>query len=74
MTVNFNRRNTVCTVEIKLKRNWNETVLFHPKHNARPWNVLAVLANTVGSCCLSADAEAAAGRWRMRDVVVVSAG
>ena len=67
--------NTVRTIEIKLKQNWNKTVseLFCCSQNKtpvhRPWNVLAVLANHC-RYTLSAKAEAALGVmtyvWRRR--------
>jgi len=64
---------TVHTVEAKLKQ--TSLKQFHKSQNKTPrqWNVLANHCRY--HCrCLRAKPDAGAGRWRVRDVVVVSAG
>jgi len=45
-------------------------VLFQPTQNAQPQNILA--GGTICAGCFGAKIEAA-GRWRMRNVIVLSA-
>jgi len=73
------RKKLKLSAHVKRKRNKTvsklfESIFFQPEQNARPWNLLAVSANHCRYPLFERQTRGGAGRWRLRDVVVVSAG